>query len=171
MTGHTLNWSSRNYGRLIDKMERTYPDKYNWIISHTPTDSSFLVGIREHIKTCKHLDGKVYYFDGSIKGLGHYMRILSLAAAFVGPSTGTLHIANTLNIKSVGIYSPIKVQSTLRWGPFDRDLSKTRLVIPDVVCGEQFKCSGASCPYYECMSKIEVQDIMNELISLLNLEK
>lgn len=171
MTGHTLNWSSRNYGRLIDKMERKYPGKFNWIISHTPSDNSYLVGLKDHISKCSHLNNCVYFFDGSIKGLGHYMRILSLAKAFVGPSTGTVHIANTLGVNVVGLYSPIKVQSALRWGPFNRDKSKTRLIVPDVVCGEQFKCAGASCPYYECMSKIEVQDVINELNNLLNLEK
>ena len=170
MTGHTLNWSSRNYARLIDKMETQFPGKYNWIISHTPTDNSYLVGMKEHLAKCDFLKNCVYLFDGSAKGLGHYMRILSKAAAFIGPSTGTLHIANSLGVKAVGIYSPIKVQSSLRWGPFVRDVSHTRLVIPDVVCGEQFKCAGASCPYYECMSKIEVQDIINELTSLLKSE-
>jgi ADP-heptose:LPS heptosyltransferase len=170
MTGHTLNWSSRNYARLIDKMENQFPGKFNWIISHTPSDNSYLVGLKEHLSKCEYLNNCVYFFDGSIKGLGHYMRILSSACAFVGPSTGTVHIANSLDVNVVGIYSPIKVQSSLRWGPFKRDDSKTRLVIPDVVCGEQFKCAGASCPYYECMSKIEVQDIINELSSLLKLE-
>lgn len=170
MTGHTLNWSSRNYARLVDKLENKYPDRFNWIISHTPSDNSYLVGLKEHFSKCEYLKGCVYFFDGSKKGLGHYMRILSEASAFVGPSTGTVHIANSLGIKTVGIYSPIKVQSSLRWGPFMRDETQTRLVIPDVVCGEQFKCSGASCPYYECMSKIEVQDIINELESLLELE-
>ncbi|ATH08070.1 hypothetical protein BIY24_08940 [Halobacteriovorax marinus] len=170
MTGHTLNWSSRNYGRLIDKMERKFPEQFNWIISHTPSDQQYLVGLRDHIDKCDHLKSRVFYFDGALKGLRDYMNILSSAKAFIGPSTGTTHIANTLGVKTVAIYSPIKVQSTLRWSPFNRDEESLRLVVPDVVCGERFKCAGNTCPYYECMSKIEVQDIMNELINLLNLE-
>lgn len=171
MTGHTLNWSSRNYGRLIDKMERRFPKRYNWIISHTASDQQYLTSLQDHISKCEHLDKRVYFFDGGVNGLSDYMNILSRAAAFIGPSTGTTHIANTLGVKTVGIYSPIKVQSTLRWSPYNHDEETLRLVIPDVVCGERFKCAGNSCPYYECMSKIEVQDIMNELIDLLNLEK
>ncbi|OUR97751.1 hypothetical protein A9Q84_06005 [Halobacteriovorax marinus] len=171
MTGHTLNWSSRNYGRLIDKMELLHPNKYNWIISHTPADESYLVGIRDHVGNKEHLKDRFFFFDGSIKGLSNYMLVLSGASAFIGPSTGTTHIANTLEVPIVGIFSPIKVQSSLRWGPFIREKDKTRLVIPDVVCGERFKCAGASCPYYECMSKIEVQDIINELEDILSLEK
>jgi len=171
MTGHTLNWSSRNYGRLIDKMESSFPNQFNWIISHTASDQQYLVGLRDHIEKTPHLHNKVYFFDGGINGLRDYMNVLSTADAFVGPSTGTTHIANILGVKTVGIYSPIKVQSTLRWSPYNRDEDKLRLVVPDVVCGEQFKCAGNSCPYYECMSKIEVQDIMSELIDLLNLEK
>lgn len=170
MTGHTLNWSSRNYGRLIDKMEVKYPNRFNWIISHTASDQKYLSGIRDHIEKCEHLQNRVFFFDGGVKGLRNYMNVLSKALAFIGPSTGTTHIANSLGVKTVGIYSPIKVQSTMRWAPYNRDEDKLRLVIPDVVCGEQFKCAGNSCPYYDCMSKIEVQDIMNELIDLLNLE-
>ena len=79
------------------------------------------------------------------------------ASLFVGPSTGTTHIANALDIPQIAIYSPIKVQSALRWGPYKQG-DKVKVLVPDVVCGETKHCAGASCPYYECMSKIEVEE-------------
>ena len=95
------------------------------------------------------------------------MGVIKKAEIFIGPSTGPTHIANDLGVKMVGIYSPIKVQSAGRWGPINRDKNKTRVVVPDAVCGEKFECAGDICPYYECMGKIEVEDIFNEVKSLI----
>lgn len=169
MTGHTLNWSSRNYARLILRLEDTYPDRFNFIISFTPSDAPYLEGLKSLLEQNKdnNLVDQVYYFNGIVKGLRHYMAILSQAKVFVGPSTGTTHIASTLDVGTVGIYSPIKVQSAFRWAPFQRERDNIKIVIPDVVCGEQFKCAGSDCPYYECMAKIEVDDILVEIKQIL----
>lgn len=162
MSGHTLNWSSRNYGRLIERLEEARPGRYLFVISHTPGDTAYLEGMRDHLaeKANAHLRHKVYFFDGSKRGLRDYMSVLTRAKLFVGPSTGTTHIASTLGVRTVGIYSPIKVQSALRWGPYTQGQGPTEIVVPDVVCGEQFKCSGRVCPYFECMGKIEVEDVI-----------
>lgn len=167
MTGHTLNWSSRNYARLISRIEREKPGVFTFVISYTPSDEKFLIGLREQLtrEDYQFLEKKVYFFNGLKRGLTDYIAFLSQVELFIGPSTGTTHIANTLGIKMIGLYSPIKVQSALRWGPFHRN-SKTKVIVPDVVCGEQFECAGRSCPYYECMQKIEVEDIYNAVKEL-----
>jgi heptosyltransferase III len=168
MTGHTLNWSSRNYARLIFKMEQLQPNKYTFVISYTPSDEKFLVALRDYLKfnMTDQLENRVYFFDGSKRGLRHYMSILSQAQMFIGPSTGTTHIANTLGVKHVGLYSPIKVQSSLRWGPFSRHKKLTKVIVPDVVCGELNQCSGATCPYFQCMDKVEVDDVLEAVRQL-----
>jgi len=169
MTGHTLNWSSRNYARLVLKMEKNYPGKYSYIISHTPSDEKYLISLRDYFKSNvkDDLNNRIYFFDGSRRGLRHYMSVLQNAEFFIGPSTGTLHLANTLGVKHVGIYSPIKVQSSLRWGPFKRDEKLNRVIVPDVVCGELKQCSGETCPYYQCMDKVEVDDVLEAVRQLL----
>ncbi len=169
MSGHTLNWLSKNYARVISRMERNVPGKYVFIISHTPSDQAYLKGLVSEIEKSEYdkVRSRIYFFDGSKKGLRHYMSVLSKAQIFIGPSTGTTHIANTLGVKIVAIYSPIKVQSSMRWGPFERNDKKCRVIVPDVICGEQFYCSGLSCPYYECMMKIEVDDVVSATIELL----
>lgn len=168
MTGHTLNWSSRNYGRLIERMERNFPGRYIYVISFTPSDEPYLTGLRDHLESLKkHLPfERIVFLDGSAKGLRHYIHLLSKASLFIGPSTGTTHIANTLGVKTVALYSPIKVQSAMRWGPFKRDSNKLEILVPDVVCGESFECAGQSCPYYECMAKIEVEDVIRAAAQL-----
>jgi heptosyltransferase-3 len=170
MTGHTLNWSSRNYGRLIGRIESESPDKFNFVISHTPSDEKFLTGIRDYLQSEDHqnLNGKVFFLDGSLRGLRNYIGILAKASAFIGPSTGTTHIANALGVPMVGLYSPIKVQSSLRWGPFKRASDKVKVIVPDVVCGETIHCAGAVCPYHECMAKVEVEDVFMAVKELLD---
>ena len=95
------------------------------------------------------------------------MAVLANAFLFVGPNTGMTHLANIMGVNVVAIYSPIKVQSSLRWGPFYRD--KVQVVAPDVVCGEKFECAGSSCLYYECMGKVEVDEVFEAVQKFLPL--
>lgn len=168
MTGHTLNWASRNYARLIERIEKRHPKKYLFVISHTPSDGPYLLGLKDQLTNTNFdvLKTNVVFFDGSKFGLRHYMGVLSHADCFIGPSTGTTHIANALGIYMLGLYSPIKVQSARRWAPVLRD-HKTKIIVPDVVCGEQYKCAGDTCPYFECMAKVEVEDVYQEFVRLV----
>ena len=169
MTGHTLNWPPENYVKIIARIEKNYPDKYLFVVSYTPADKQYIADFDLEFskEEYKYLQSKVYKFNGAIKGLRNFINILDRARMIIGPSTGTIHIANSLGIKVVSLYSPIKVQSAKRWGPFDRDQSLTRVVVPDVVCGEQFHCLGDICPYYECMLRIEIADVFKEISDLL----
>lgn len=169
MTGHTLNWSSRNYGRFILQFEKEHPGRFLYLVSFTPSDEKYLEGIRDELakEEYQEMKNRICFFDGARKGLRHYMSILSTAKLYLGPSTGPTHMANALNVKIVTIYSPIKVQSALRWSPFDLSENMTRLIVPDVVCGEIKACAGASCPYFECMGKIEVEEVVEAATSLL----
>lgn len=171
MTGHTLNWQSRNYARLILKFEQKFPDKFLYVISHTPSDHVFLQGLKEILdrRENEFLKKRVYFFNGQTEGLRHYMGVLSRASLFVGPSTGTTHIAAALGVPVVSIYSPIKVQSALRWGPLSKNKEKIKVLVPDVICGEVKKCAMRECPYYECMGKIEVEDVLKQAISVMDL--
>src|SRR3989339_865469 len=161
MSGHTLNWPSRNYARVISRLERRVPGKYIYVVSYTPADQAYLKVLNSELEKSEYdkVQDRFFFFVDLRKELGNYMSVLSKGQLFIGPSTGTTHIANSLKIKTVAIYSPIKVQSAMRWGPFDRTENHCRVVVPDVICGEQFACLGTECPYYDCMMKIEVDDV------------
>ncbi|MDC0254801.1 glycosyltransferase family 9 protein [Bacteriovoracales bacterium] len=169
IAGQGLNWSPKNYARLIYKLENTFPGKYLYVLSFTSSDMSYIKGVNEQLgqKNFSFLKEKVYYFNGELKGLRDYMAVLANAFLFVGPNTGMTHLANIMGVNVVAIYSPIKVQSSLRWGPFYRD--KVQVVAPDVVCGEKFECAGSSCLYYECMGKVEVDEVFEAVQKFLPL--
>jgi ADP-heptose:LPS heptosyltransferase len=171
MTGHTLNWSTRNYGRLILKLSQRFPEKFIYVISFTPSDNSYLDGVNEILNRDenKQVLKDVYFFNGAVNGLRYYMSILKKAALFIGPSTGTTHIAAVLGVPLVGIYSPIKIQSSKRWGPLAKNKERMKIIVPDVICGEAKTCSLKECPYYECMGKIEVEDVIKLAITVMDL--
>jgi ADP-heptose:LPS heptosyltransferase len=164
MSGHTLNWPSENYGKLIEKLEEKYLDRFTFVFSFTPSDAPYLKGAREYLSKTR---VEPLFLDGAKLGLRSYMGVLKNASLFIGPSTGPTHIANSLGTKVIGIYSPIKAQSALRWGPFVVDERVTRVVTPKVDCGETVKCAGDACPYYECMRSIEVNELVKEVQDLL----
>ena len=168
MVGHTLNWPTRNYLRLIEKLEQQNAGRFLYLISYTPADEAYLRDVYDELGKMNNdsLRRRLYFYDGSKKGLRNYMSLLARAQLFVGPSTGTTHIAATLGVPTIGIYSPIKVQSALRWGPFVRN-EKVRVVVPDVICGEQFKCALRACPYYRCMAQIEVEEVFTHAQQLI----
>ena len=152
-------------------MEQKFPDKFLFVVSHTPADHIYLQGIKDILgnKENAHLRKRVYYFNGAKHGLRHYMAILGQAVLFVGPSTGTTHIAAVVGVPVVGLYSPIKMQSALRWGPLSKNSDNTKILVPDVICGEVRKCAERACPYYECMGKIEVEDVVKQATSIMEL--
>ncbi len=168
MTGHTLNWPSRNYGKIIRRLNARFPEKCLFMLSHTPSDMKYVDGVLSELRVDSTLDGRVILFDGAKKGLRNYMGILAKSDLFIGPSTGTTHISNIMGVKTIGIYSPIKVQSAKRWGPFHQDSKINRTIVPSVVCGERFNCAGESCPYYPCMSVISVEEVLRSAEDLLN---
>ena len=55
----------------------------------------------------------------------------------------------------------------MRWAPFDVDESMTRIATPQVNCEETIKCKGKACPDFECMEKIKVGELVNEIKDLL----
>jgi len=46
---------------------------------------------------------------------------------------------------------------------------KLKILVPDVICGEVNSCALKACPYYECMAKIEVEDVINQAIAIMDL--
>ncbi|MBT7670050.1 MAG: glycosyltransferase family 9 protein [Bdellovibrionales bacterium] len=161
MTGHTLNWPALYYARLPLLIESRFPNRFLFVFSYTDSDQELIEQIKNHfqISENRQIEQKVLFFNGKDCGLRTYMSLLAQSTLFIGPSTGPTHLANILGVKMVGIYSPIKLQSAKRWGPAIIG-SRTRVMVPDVVCGEVRRCAGSSCPYYECMSKIEVEDVL-----------
>lgn len=119
MTGHTLNWPMSHYAKLIKELSQE--SALQIVISHTPSDAKHMKKLKEELMSLSFTGDRLVYFDGSVHGLVNFAHVLKGAKFFIGPSTGTTHMANALAVPQVAIYSPIKVQSIKRWGPAVRD--------------------------------------------------
>lgn len=164
MTGHTLNWPMNMYAQLIKKiLEQNL--HIHICLSMTPSDFSYIEELKSYWKSLNlstAYNERLHFIDGSTNGLIDYMQMLKGARLFLGPSTGTTHLANLLRVPTFGIYSPVPVQSKERWAPLIRN-EETVLFSPDVQCPEIKSCAGESCPYYDCMQNITIERVYSEM--------
>ena len=159
MSGHTLNWPNEDYGELANRLNDKYAKDYKIVVSFTPGDLAYVEGMKSAMN--EQTLRNTYFLDGSKKGLIHYTHVLAGAALFIGPSTGTTHMANALRVKQVALYSPIKVQSEKRWGPFYRD-ERVRVFCPTE---NSFKKWGED----KCMATVSIDDVFEACEELLRI--
>lgn len=155
--GSARNWSPQNYARLADMIIDKL--KIRTVFSGRGND---LTIINEVIKSMKNSSPDIFSPDN----VQELIALISLARCFIGPSTGPLHIANALNIPVVGFYSPVKVQSKKRWGPYN-NTGKTLVFSPDVECPRRFRCAYEKCEYYDCMELIKVEDVFAGITEII----
>ena len=87
---------------------------------------------------------------------------------FIGQTTNDYFLAYGLGVKTIGLYLPLMSYSSFRWGPFHLQESEARILIPEVVCGEQDKCTLHKCPYYQCMERIETSEVLSQTLKMIN---
>ncbi len=157
MGGSALNWPSSHYGRLIERLAQLYPGRYLYTISHTDSDAPYLVELRHYLKkTSLRPERDFYFYNGGQAGLRHFVHLLSHAQLLIAPSTGPTHLANSLGVKQVALYSPLAGQK--RWTPLRRD-GQVAVLTPGVECPEHTHCAGENCPFHPCMPKLEVERV------------
>jgi len=88
--------------------------------------------------------------------------LLSLSDAFVGNSSGPLHLATAVSTPVVGLFSPVKAQGPRRWGP----LGEGHLVLSPPL-EECLQCPGEKCSRFNCMDLIETAQVLGALGVLL----
>ena len=167
MTGHSLNWSARNYARLAQTIINKY-ENVEIIFSYTPSDKEFIKTVKEQLGCSENQPpSRMNFFDGSKVGLPNFVKFLSAVDFYIGGSTGPTHLAGILGIPFITIFSPIRTQSAFRWHPLNLG-QKFKVITPDVVCGEDQYCAGRQCPYFDCMGKIEVKDVFDQFSLILD---
>jgi heptosyltransferase-2 len=100
----------------------------------------------------------VYDFSGLLN-LKELSALIKLASVFVSNSTGPIHIASAVGTPVVGFYPPIKVMSPRRWGPYTEN--KT-IFVPNVPF-ECKKCIGERCKFFDCMDRINIDDVLRAI--------
>lgn len=151
MAGSARNWTSEQYIELIEKIKKINPV----VITGTTADEKWLTEIKSRFQN----DSTIIILQNQLNSL-ELLDILAHAEAVIAPSTGVLHLAASLGIRSYGIYSPIRVQHPQRWsarGP------AVKIFVPTVKCPSTFQCLGPSCNLYDCMHTITPEQISQTL--------
>jgi ADP-heptose:LPS heptosyltransferase len=164
MTGHTLNWPMKSFANLLKQLDKDFAGRFKLLVSFTPSDGPYILELKEHLKKSPL---KLVYLNGANLGITGFMGILKKAALYIGPSTGPTHIANALGTKLIGLYSPIRVQNSTRWGPYNLAKHRGAIFTPQVDCKERIKCAGSNCREFPCMKTIQVEQLMTKIKELL----
>lgn len=148
--GSALNWKYAYYAELANRLYSS--TRLPIILTGLEHDLPVTTAIKQHIKgTCFNMAGNL-----SLKEL---IAVISTAKMFIGPSTGPMHIAAATAVPLLAIFSPVKVQSVKRWGPYNKDAVS---VSPKVDCPAKLKCIGSRCEHYNCMDSISPEEIFNK---------
>jgi ADP-heptose:LPS heptosyltransferase len=124
MGGSAFNWPVGFYLEAAKDLSRDF----QIVITGTQQDRKYLDPIEDALKEIPQLKWLV----GELSPLD-LLNLLSGARAVVAPSTGVIHLAASLGVPVVGIYSPKKQQHPTRWGPKG---PMVRTFIPDAFSDE-----------------------------------
>ena len=151
MSGSARNWPAANYRDLAEKLIKA---GNRVLVTGSSGDRDFVM--TTGILSVNGVEDFVSKTSGS-----ELLSIISLARAVVAPSTGVAHLAASLGKRTVGIYSPVRVQHPKRWGPLGE---RVRILTPQVECPGDFKCEGTSCKFYDCMKTIDVDTVVKTVM-------
>ncbi len=174
MAGSALNWPESHYIHLGRRLVR----RYNVLVTGGPGEEALVERVFQGIARQQSYHPDIPTFSKYVgeNGLAETIAILDQCAGVVAPSTGPMHLAVALGKLVVTIFPPIKVQSAVRWGPYGVPIGTNlgiepedtaSVLVPDVNCGEDFRCALSACIYYPCMPRVSVDDVETQLLALL----
>ncbi len=132
--------------KILTTGNRTELAKYKKILKNKGIDSKFLLD--------EELD------------LRKFLGLISRANLFISNSTGPLHLASALGIKTVSFFPPIKACSPRRWQPFSKNPSNNFVFSPKISKHDCKKCE-RNCEYFLCMDLIDEKDVFTKIFEML----
>jgi lipopolysaccharide heptosyltransferase II len=158
MGGSALNWPESHY---VDLIRELIQEGKQVLITGGPSEGALLGRLKQALGT---LSEKVFFYQTTPQGTVDFLGgLFNLSDLVVAPSTGPLHLAVAIQKPVLTFFSPIRVQSALRWGPYLSDESKASVLVPEIYCGQDFQCLGSLCNYFPCMKSLTVKQAMGEI--------
>ncbi len=157
MGGSALNWPENHYVELVIQLLK---EEFQVVLTFGTQEELLMARIEKGLGEYK--DKAVYYGGKEAGPIEKLAGLMSFSALVVAPSTGPMHLAVALGKPVVTFFSPIRVQSAIRWGPYLEKDTEASVLVPDVYCGQDFKCLGNLCNYYPCMKSLSVAQAMEE---------
>lgn len=152
MAGSALNWPTEYYSELIQTLTRDL--KQNVVVTGTRNDALYI----EPLRQLEFDNEKVQWWNEKLSSKD-LLAVLQKAKAVVGPSTGVMHLAASLGVRSIGLYSPIQSQSAVRWRPLGPKVS----VLQGRWNNSNENFQQATGTENNPMTNITVQDVVKEI--------
>lgn len=143
MGGSALNWPTENYKALVKKL---LDSGQKVAVTGTKGDRAYT----EPLKDLANQNG-MHWLVEKLSGT-ELMDVLAAAKWVLAPSTGVVHLAASLGTQIYGIYSPVRAQSAVRWGPQG---PRVQVLTLNVNCPAQLECLKESCPHHPCMGLVD----------------
>ena len=156
--GSSKDWSLNKYFKLSKLLTLLISQNVKVFISGSEKELNLY---REYL--CKYELDKNCLMHKELD-IRKFFALLARADLFVSNSTGPLHCAASLGIKTVSFYPPIKTCKSLRWGPFS-EFEKNHFVFTPKV-DECKKCTD-ECSHYLCMDMIEEHLVLAKISEML----
>jgi heptosyltransferase-3 len=177
MGGSALNWPEAHYVGLVESLLN---QGTSVLLTAGPAEKDLVERVAS--EALKRLQNQspakgaqlVSYVSTPNLGVDHLGALLSRATVVVAPSTGPLHLAVALGRPVVTFFPPVRVQSALRWGPYLPQESagsldsRASVLVPEIYCGQDFKCLGSVCRYFPCMQGLTIEAAVSEVRRHLN---
>ncbi len=146
--GSALNLPPEMYAKIASRLIGLRKEV---IVSLGPGEEK----MEEYFFTLKE-SGKIFF----VKNIPTFNKLAAIFAnckAFIGGSTGPMHLAASIGLPSVAFFPPVKAMTPNRWGPVG---CKSLVVKPNVP-----ECNGKClrCKYSGCMKSIELMPIFDWL--------
>ncbi len=120
--GSAKVWSNSSFKQLLEMILANVNNCYQVVLTGTTSEEEQVKRITAQLP----VNNRIFeVFNLNLKELA---AILSKAKLFLGNSTGPIHIAAAVGTFVAGLYSPVKVESPLRWGPLT---DKKKIFVPD----------------------------------------
>lgn len=151
--GSARNLPARSFARLADLIEGGL--KINVLVTAGPREAEAVRRLDGYRKIRSRL------LVGA-PGLLCLAGVISEACVFVSGSTGPMHLAAAVGTPTISFFSPARSSSPRRWQP----AGAIKYVISPPV-PECPKCIGSRCCYYDCMERINVDEVVASTEALL----
>ena len=101
--------------------------------------------------------GQIFFLK-NVPSFDKLAGVFANCKAFIGGSTGPLHLSASLGLPSVAFFPPVKAMTPNRWGPMG---CKKLIIKPDVP-----DCSGkcSKCKYAGCMKNIDLMPVYDWIL-------
>jgi len=145
--GSAYNPSLSTFLQLIERLKKA---GFAVITTLGPNE----IGWIDHFKP---ILGKGFAVISGLPDLRSLAEVIANGAAFIGGSTGPMHIAAALGIPTVAFFPPQRSMTPARWGPVG---NQTLVITPSIL-----ECSGDCriCSNNPCMDKVDLSLVMNWL--------